>query len=189
MASARSTKVYYYAWHAIVIGLFIAVIVTVAYFVLPMFTAVSYGEETAAAKLAKIVEKPAPKPMLDVVDYRKRLLALAQVATSSPYYKAFLQGTTTATGTIPQWPVRRAALPNAGAILPFKRVVAYYGNFYSKGMGILGEYDKGTVLAKLKSEVAAWQAADPTTPLASSARTGAPHVRHRQDGHGQVDPA
>jgi hypothetical protein len=32
-------------------------------------------------------------------------------------------------------------------------------------MGILGEYDKGTVLAKLKSEKAAWEAADPETPV------------------------
>jgi hypothetical protein len=52
-----------------------------------------------------------------------------------------------------------------GAILPFKRIVAYYGNFYSTKMGILGEYDKGTVLAKLKSEKAAWEAADPETPV------------------------
>lgn len=102
--------------------------------------------------------------MLDVKEYRRRLLALAQVATSSPYYGTFMAGTTTAS-TTPRWPARNVAEPNAGAILPFKRIVAYYGNFYSKQMGVLGEFDKGTVLAKLKSEVAAWEEADPTTPV------------------------
>src|ERR1700712_3744207 len=34
-----------------------------------------------------------------------------------------------------RWPAK-AAIPNAGAILPFKRIVAYYGNFYSKKMGV-----------------------------------------------------
>lgn len=62
------------------------------------------------------------------------------------------------------WPVK-AATPLPGAIFPFKRIVAYYGNFYSKQMGILGEHDKDTVLKMLKAEVAAWEAADPTTPV------------------------
>jgi hypothetical protein len=63
------------------------------------------------------------------------------------------------------WPAKGTPYPNYGAILPFHRVVAYYGNFYSKGMGVLGEYDEGTVLAKLKSTVAQWNAADPTTTV------------------------
>src|SRR5262245_2795197 len=37
-----------------------------------------------------------------------------------------------------KWPVK-TDYPLAGAILPFKRIVAYYGNLYSKQMGILGE--------------------------------------------------
>ena len=37
-----------------------------------------------------------------------------------------------------RWPVK-TAYPEAGAILPFKRIVAYYGNLYSKKMGVLGE--------------------------------------------------
>ena len=32
------------------------------------------------------------------------------------------------------WPVQ-TVYPNAGAILPFNRIVAYYGNLYSKKMG------------------------------------------------------
>lgn len=50
--------------------------------------------------------------------------------------------------------------PLPGAILPFKRIVAYYGNFYSKRMGILGELPEEEMLAKLKGEVAAWEKAD-----------------------------
>src|SRR5690606_27754570 len=38
------------------------------------------------------------------------------------------------------WPVKNQPYPLEGAILPFKRVIAYYGNLYSKRMGILGEY-------------------------------------------------
>jgi hypothetical protein len=38
-----------------------------------------------------------------------------------------------------RWPVR-SAYPNPGAILPFNRIVAYYGNLYSRNMGVLGEY-------------------------------------------------
>lgn len=50
--------------------------------------------------------------------------------------------------------------PPAGAILPYKRIIAYYGNLYSKGMGILGELPKQQVLDKLMGEVKAWEEAD-----------------------------
>lgn len=62
------------------------------------------------------------------------------------------------------WPVK-AVYPNAGAILPFKRVVAYYGNLYSKKMGALGEYPENEMLARLNKEVKEWELADPTTPV------------------------
>ncbi|OQP61563.1 hypothetical protein A3860_31550 [Niastella vici] len=58
-----------------------------------------------------------------------------------------------------KWPVK-GAYPNAGALLPFKRIVAYYGNFYSKKMGVLGEYSEDVVIEKLKGEIKKWQAAD-----------------------------
>ncbi len=45
-------------------------------------------------------------------------------------------------------------------MLPFKRIVAYYGNFYSKRMGIFGELPEEEMLAKLKGEVAVWEKAD-----------------------------
>jgi len=63
-----------------------------------------------------------------------------------------------------RWPVK-TAYPLAGAILPFKRIVAYYGNLYSKQMGILGELPPNEMLARLKQEVKKWEKADSTTPV------------------------
>ena len=62
------------------------------------------------------------------------------------------------------WPVSGPA-PLPGSILPQKRIVAYYGNPFSKKMGALGEFQKDDMLRRLKGEVAAWQAADPATPV------------------------
>ena len=50
--------------------------------------------------------------------------------------------------------------PLPGAILPYKRIIAFYGNLYSKNMGILGELPKQEVLDKLMKEVNAWEEAD-----------------------------
>jgi hypothetical protein len=50
--------------------------------------------------------------------------------------------------------------PLPGAILPYKRIIAFYGNLYSKNMGILGELPKQEVLDKLLKEVKAWEEAD-----------------------------
>lgn len=62
------------------------------------------------------------------------------------------------------WPAK-AEYPNADALLPFNRIVAYYGNFYSKGMGVLGKYSEDEVVKRLKGEVEKWKAADPATPV------------------------
>ena len=62
------------------------------------------------------------------------------------------------------WPVRTATqLP--GAILPGHRIVAFYGNPLSKRMGILGELPPDQMLARFDKEIAAWQRADPSTPV------------------------
>lgn len=58
-----------------------------------------------------------------------------------------------------KWPVK-AEYPLPGAIFPMKRVLAYYGNLYSKQMGILGELPEQQMLEKLQGEVKRWQAAD-----------------------------
>src|SRR6201992_4242499 len=63
-----------------------------------------------------------------------------------------------------KWPVK-TVYPNAGAILPFRRIVAYYGNLYSKNMGVLGEYPPDEMLKRLKVELKKWQEADTTIPV------------------------
>ncbi|MDB5238120.1 MAG: hypothetical protein JWM46_390 [Candidatus Kaiserbacteria bacterium] len=97
-------------------------------------------------------------PKLDTVAYDKKMLQLANNGTTT-------LATSTATSTKKTlWPVK-APYPLAGAILPFHRIVAYYGNFYSKGMGVLGQYPEEQMITKLNAEVAKWNAADPTTPV------------------------
>lgn len=94
----------------------------------------------------------------DLYDQKMNQLANNPVITVS---------TSSATSTPvkkPLWPVT-AAYPNYGALLPFNRIVAYYGNFYSKQMGVLGEYPEDVMLEKLAAEVKKWELADPTTPV------------------------
>ena len=86
-------------------------------------------------------------PVLDTLAYQKKLIALANGDTTG------------------LWPVNPRAYPLAGAILPFKRIVAYYGNLYSVKMGILGEFPPGEVWRRLNEEVAAWNKADSLTPV------------------------
>ncbi len=62
------------------------------------------------------------------------------------------------------WPAK-APYPLPGAVLPYNRIIAFYGNLYSKKMGILGELPKNEMLKKLKGEVVKWQAADSTVPV------------------------
>lgn len=104
-----------------------------------------------------IVERFIPLPELDKADYDMRLLALAHIPVTSA------TSTVAASSTQYLWPVK-TVYPNARALLPFKRIVAYYGNFYSKAMGVLGEYPADQMLAMLASTTAMWTAADPSTP-------------------------
>jgi hypothetical protein len=61
------------------------------------------------------------------------------------------------------WP--KGPTPAPGALLPDKRIVAYYGNPHSKKMGVIGEYPEATMLGMLDKTVAQWKAADPATPV------------------------
>ncbi|RKS03599.1 hypothetical protein [Flavobacterium sp. 102] len=54
--------------------------------------------------------------------------------------------------------------PLPGAVLPYKRVVAFYGNLYCKRMGILGELPKNQMLNKLLEMTEQWKLADSTLP-------------------------
>lgn len=85
----------------------------------------------------------APIDAIDETEYNKRMMALSNFDKSG------------------KWPAK-APYPKDGALLPYKRIIAYYGNLYSKRMGILGELPKKPMLAKLQEEVALWQAADST---------------------------
>ncbi len=96
------------------------------------------------------------------------------------------------------WPVQNQPIPLEGAILPYKRVVAYYGNLYSKQMGALGEYPPEEMWRRLNKEVEAWNAADSLTPaipavhyiaaVAQPHPTGDGGYRFRMPDH-QIDSA
>jgi hypothetical protein len=135
------------------------------------------------AAAVDVAERFIPLPELDKADYNRRMLALAHstgistviygsaaeasaaaTAASSTQPFPFATASTTVSIQGRLWPPA-TAYPNANAILPFKRVVAYYGNFYSRGMGVLGEYPTEQMLAMLASTTALWAAADPTTPV------------------------
>ncbi len=52
-----------------------------------------------------------------------------------------------------------------GSLFPGCRVVAYYGNPMSKRMGILGEINPDSMLARLAKQAAAYRAVDSTRPV------------------------
>ncbi|UOQ75629.1 hypothetical protein MUN84_13175 [Hymenobacter sp. 5516J-16] len=52
-----------------------------------------------------------------------------------------------------------------GAILPGHRIVAFYGNIRSKGMGILGREPKEQMFRKFAGVLKEWQEADPSIPV------------------------
>jgi len=67
--------------------------------------------------------------------------------------------------TTGRWPVKNQPFPLPGSILPFKRIVVYYGNLHSKKMGALGEYPPKEMWSRLNAEVKRWEKADPATPV------------------------
>ena len=119
-------------------------------------------------------------PPLDTALFDQKLISLANnppdpliyntVKTVTKNSKGQSITTTTKVLADPQpvpvhlWPVK-TAYPNAGALLPFNRIVAYYGNLYSTKMGVLGEYPETQMLQMLQNEVQKWQLADPATPV------------------------
>ena len=137
---------------------------------------VRYNKNDQIAEVIQIKNKPiAPviKP-LDTVAYDKKLNEIANnpvpPGPTTKIVKDPKTGVET-TITIPPkptppniWPVK-TVYPNAGAILPFNRIIAYYGNLYSTKMGVLGEYKEEEMLARLKKEVDKWNIADPNTPV------------------------
>ena len=144
----------------------------------PYFFASSY----IGSAIAKVVASP-PPPVLDKANYNIQMLALAHInsasttlfslplstaSTTASSTPRLLLATATASTSVSiagkRWP-HAAAYPEVGALLPFNRIVAYYGNFYSTGMGVLGEYPPDQMLAMLASTTASWATADPTKPV------------------------
>ena len=50
-------------------------------------------------------------------------------------------------------------------LLPGSRIIAYYGNFYSPRMGVLGQYPPDQVMQKLLATAQEWAVADPKTTV------------------------
>lgn len=61
--------------------------------------------------------------------------------------------------TTGRWPVKHD-YPVEGAILPFNRVIAYYGNIVNNRMGALGKWPKNEMIPKLLAEVEKWNQLD-----------------------------
>ncbi len=127
-------------------------VVLVVAFIIPYARATTYtkGDATVAGTIHKLLPE-VPKE-LDRKKYDALLIKNANYAS------------TTATTTVRLWPAK-APYPNVGALLPEKRIIAYYGNYYSTKMGILGEFAPDVVLQKMRGEIARWEAADPTTKV------------------------
>lgn len=104
-------------------------------------------EKKSEKKVSKKHKKEQVALTTDTLAYNAKNLAIANGDTTG------------------RWPIKGQPYPIAGAILPFKRIVAYYGNLYSKKMGVLGEYPPKEMWRMLRAEVAAWEKADSTTPV------------------------
>jgi hypothetical protein len=99
----------------------------------------------------------------DTVKSDSALLNLKPSVLDTAKYNLLLQDLSNGDSS-GRWPVK-LAYPLPGAIFPFYRVVAYYGNLYSKKMGVLGEYPTDEMLSRLQVELKKWQEADSTTPV------------------------
>lgn len=130
--------------------------------ILAVFTAglVSLFREPAAAGDAPVVPTgPRRKPVKVAVaappttparrDSRRPVVA----DPTTPTTNVLSRGHTPA-----NWPIGPAPLP--GSILPAHRIVAFYGNPYSKRMGVLGELPPDSMMARLRATAAEWAAAD-----------------------------
>ncbi|HEV7424190.1 MAG TPA: hypothetical protein VGO21_03290 [Candidatus Paceibacterota bacterium] len=162
-----------FIWLSLILFVFLFAL----FFIFPEFfgSRISYVKSDEIVKptekIIKIV-KPAFPP-LDTVAYDAKMSVLANnpppKLSTTKIVKDPKTGKTTTVTVEPKkvvypWPVK-AVYPNPGALLPGKRIIAYYGNLYSKGMGVLGEYPEDIMLAKLEGEVKKWEAADSSTPV------------------------
>ncbi len=154
--------------------IFLVFLFFLIFFFFPKFFVggVSYTRNDQVVPVIKKEVKPTLPP-LDKVAYDKKLLEIANNPPPKPPTTKIVKdpktGVETTVTTEPKpilypWPVK-TAYPNAGALLPFSRVIAYYGNLEAKKMGVLGEYPEDEMLARLAVEVKKWEVADPATPV------------------------
>lgn len=107
------------------------------------------AQQSDSTSTAQADNGNAGKPTLDTARYDSLMKYLANGDTTG------------------RWPVEHN-YPLAGAILPFHRVVAYYGNLYSNRMGALGKWPKSEMIPKLLAEVKRWNQADSVIPAIPS---------------------
>ncbi len=158
----------FFAEHTLLIYVFFGLIILLIgmYYVSNMEAfVVSYNSKATTIKHIVTSEiLPEQIKSLDTTLYDAKLLAIA----NNPVPKVRATSTASTTKIVVEkkylYPVK-TVYPNARAILPFSRVIAYYGNFYSTGMGALGAYPPEEMLTHLKAEVKKWQDADPQTPV------------------------
>jgi hypothetical protein len=135
----------------------------------------------------EVVTEPLWPQQLDIAEYDRRMLELVDylppgptiirsTTTDASGVEVVTVSTTTSASPLVYststnvtiegklWPAENV-YPNGGTVLPFKRILAYYGNFYSRHMGILGEFEPAVVLERLARAQAEWEAADPNTPV------------------------
>ncbi|HCT57439.1 MAG TPA: hypothetical protein DGD08_09545 [Gemmatimonas aurantiaca] len=106
--------------------------------------------------------KPAaPKPATASQDTTKRRPSGALGSQAGDRHLAF-RGTGSDLDSL--WPPKMPTYA-ANALLPNKRIIAFYGNPLSTRMGILGEFEPQEMLRKLDEEVAEWNKLDPKTPV------------------------
>jgi len=115
-----------------------------------------HGKPSAPAHAAARAAESAPPPA-DTIS--AHLIPGRNAHDKTSYASAVRRGTT----AIATWPSGPAPLP--GAILPTRRIVAFYGNPLAKKMGVLGEYPVDVMLGKLDQAVAEWRKADPSLPV------------------------
>lgn len=104
------------------------------------------GDKTAKTDTTKVEEENLRAPV-DTAKYNQIINKLANGDTTG------------------KWPVKNQPYPLDGAILPFKRIVVYYGNLHSKKMGALGEYAPKEMWSRLTKEIKHWEKVDPATPV------------------------
>ena len=112
--------------------------------VVPVKTNIAVENDTPAEK--NMEQPKTGYATIDTADYTQRMRKLSNGDSSG------------------KWP-GKIVYPLPGAILPYNRIVAFYGNLYSTRMGILGELPRAQMIAKLQEEAERWRLADSTIPV------------------------